>query len=315
MTRCIKWQVQSLKKTRSCPRFVGVLEKCLLLLSFLSPACSRYLCKKETTTKTTPARCIPAGCLETFSSARSVVGTANLPATYEYEGVTYPREAILAALDTAESTCWAGDLSGGSSTPPGSTPGSVVSDGEDETSEDGDECIIQDVARKTRHCLMRVIGIMVEDEVRPLVMESRLSMNRTELDGGESGASRGVWEVITTHYKNSQHRVSLSAWLVASGGVTSGSKDCASYFVSVKSPFPACFEEGTVEIESILLHPYPNDITLKRPYKHTHSSWEMDSSLLSLFLLKSCERKKKRCRDETMLRGRATTAAAAATAA
>ncbi|CAM9368274.1 unnamed protein product, partial [Pylaiella littoralis] len=36
--------------------------------------------------------------------------------------------------------------------------------------------------RKGPHCMMRLVGILVEDDVRPLLIDSRLQANRAQLD-------------------------------------------------------------------------------------------------------------------------------------
>jgi len=52
--------------------------------------------------------------------------------------------------------------------------------------EDGEE----DVSR-TKHCFMRVLGLIVSDKHRSDFFQSRLSCSRRELDNKETGKNRG----------------------------------------------------------------------------------------------------------------------------
>lgn len=138
-------------------------------------------------------------------------GAVSLPAVYEYNNVRYPRASILAAIakedgeavadgDSTEVSSGSGE--DGSALTAGASP-AATSDGQ------ASRCtVIAGGDRKTRHCLFRLVGILIMDDVRPLFMESRTQLVRKELDEGQAGYRREVWSVIRKKFIDPAQKVS-----------------------------------------------------------------------------------------------------------
>ncbi|CAN0392905.1 unnamed protein product [Pylaiella littoralis] len=61
--------------------------------------------------------------------------------------------------------------------------------------------------RKGPHCMMRLVGILVEDDVRPLLIDSRLQANRAQLDASAVGSRSEVWQVASERFTDPDHEV------------------------------------------------------------------------------------------------------------
>lgn len=61
--------------------------------------------------------------------------------------------------------------------------------------------------RKGIHDILRLAGIMVADDVRPLVVESKLQANRAQLDAGRVGARAELWSLVCERYTDENHEV------------------------------------------------------------------------------------------------------------
>lgn len=83
----------------------------------------------------------------------------------------------------------------------GGTGGGSTSDGGGES---GGAVVAE---RKGIHDIMRLAGIMVEDDVRPLVVESKLQAKRAQLDVNQVGARGELWAEVCERYVDPIHEV------------------------------------------------------------------------------------------------------------
>ncbi|CAM9778698.1 unnamed protein product, partial [Pylaiella littoralis] len=60
--------------------------------------------------------------------------------------------------------------------------------------------------RKGPHCMMRLVGIVVEDEVRPLLIDSRLQANRSQLDASAVGSRSEVWQLAARRFRDPEYQ-------------------------------------------------------------------------------------------------------------
>ncbi|CAB1112909.1 unnamed protein product [Ectocarpus sp. CCAP 1310/34] len=61
--------------------------------------------------------------------------------------------------------------------------------------------------RKGPHCMMRLVGILCEDSIRPLVINSRLQATRQELDTSAVGPRKNLWPEVTDRFRDPRHNV------------------------------------------------------------------------------------------------------------
>ena len=73
--------------------------------------------------------------------------------------------------------------------------------------EDGEEDVTSINTRRTKHCFMRVLGLIVSDKQWSDFFKSRLSCSRRELDNKETGKNRGVWARLAEDYRNPEIEV------------------------------------------------------------------------------------------------------------
>lgn len=73
--------------------------------------------------------------------------------------------------------------------------------------EDGEEDETTPNTRRSKHCFMRILGLVISDKHRQLFFQSRLSCTRRELDNKQTGKKRGVWVGIAEDYRNKELEV------------------------------------------------------------------------------------------------------------
>ncbi|CAB1104019.1 unnamed protein product [Ectocarpus sp. CCAP 1310/34] len=61
--------------------------------------------------------------------------------------------------------------------------------------------------RKGPHCMMRLVGMLCEDSIRPLVINSRLQATRQELDTSAVGPRKHLWTEVTDRFRDPRHNV------------------------------------------------------------------------------------------------------------
>ena len=61
--------------------------------------------------------------------------------------------------------------------------------------------------RRSKHCFMRILGLIFSDKHRGAFFQSRLSCSRRELDNRETGKNRRVWVGIAEDYRNEELQV------------------------------------------------------------------------------------------------------------
>ncbi|CAM9922228.1 unnamed protein product [Ectocarpus sp. 13 AM-2016] len=61
--------------------------------------------------------------------------------------------------------------------------------------------------RQGPHCIMRLVGILCEDSIRPLVINSRLQATRQELDTSAVGPRKHLWTEVTERFRDPCHHV------------------------------------------------------------------------------------------------------------
>ncbi|CAB1115902.1 unnamed protein product [Ectocarpus sp. CCAP 1310/34] len=61
--------------------------------------------------------------------------------------------------------------------------------------------------RKGPHCMMRLVGILCEDAIRPLLIESRLQATRQDLHTSSVGPRNDMWTEVTTRFRDPDHQV------------------------------------------------------------------------------------------------------------
>lgn len=61
--------------------------------------------------------------------------------------------------------------------------------------------------RKGPHCMMRLLGILVEDDVRPLFINSPQQATRAQLDTGAVGSRAEVWKLAAGRFRDRGHQV------------------------------------------------------------------------------------------------------------
>ncbi|CAN0502969.1 unnamed protein product, partial [Ectocarpus sp. 8 AP-2014] len=146
---------------------------------------------------------IPAKALLTFRGVIEMVALARDSAKpFTVEGVDYSVADLYDALDK-EDEPELGD-SAGRSAPTGSssTGGAAGPGGGGSAGGSG-----SNTERKGPHCMMRLVGILCEDSIRPLVISSRLQATRQELDTSAVGPRNNLWTEVTDRFRDPDHTV------------------------------------------------------------------------------------------------------------
>ncbi|CAN0096936.1 unnamed protein product [Ectocarpus sp. 8 AP-2014] len=146
---------------------------------------------------------IPAKALLTFRGVIEMVALARDSAKpFTVEGVDYSVADLYDALDK-EDEPELGD-SAGRSAPTGSssTGGAAGPGGGGSAGGSG-----SNTERKGPHCMMRLVGILCEDSIRPLVISSRLQATRQELDTSAVGPRNNLWTEVTDRFRYPDHTV------------------------------------------------------------------------------------------------------------
>lgn len=65
-------------------------------------------------------------------------------------------------------------------------------------------------SRKTRHDMYRLVSIMVQDDVRPLLFRGHGQGTYWVLNAGASGWKQEAWEVLVSRYVDPNYKVILS---------------------------------------------------------------------------------------------------------
>ncbi|CBJ28750.1 expressed unknown protein [Ectocarpus siliculosus] len=146
---------------------------------------------------------IPAKALLTFRNVVGMVAIArdsNVP--FQVDNVEYSVADLYDAL-AKEDEAGKGDSAGGS-TPTGgsSTGGAAGPDGDGSVGGSG-----SNTERKGPHCMMRLVGILCEDAIRPLLIESRLQATRQDLDTSSVGPRNELWTEVTARFRDPDHQV------------------------------------------------------------------------------------------------------------
>ena len=118
------------------------------------------------------------------------------------DNVEYSAADLYDAL-AKEDEAGTGDSAGGS-TPTGgsSTGGAAGPDGDGSVGGSG-----SNTERKGPHCMMRLVGILCEDAIRPLLIESRLQATRQDLDTSSVGPRNELWTEVTARFRDPDHQV------------------------------------------------------------------------------------------------------------
>ncbi|CAB1097015.1 unnamed protein product [Ectocarpus sp. CCAP 1310/34] len=141
---------------------------------------------------------IPAKALLMFRGVINMVALArDRTEPFTVEGVDYSVADLYDAMEK-ENTPELEDSAGGSS----STGGAAGPDGGG--SAGGSGSITE---RKGPHCMMRLVGILCEDSIRPLVINSRLQATRQELDTSAVGPRKHLWTEVTDRFRDPRHHV------------------------------------------------------------------------------------------------------------
>ncbi|CAN0560844.1 unnamed protein product [Ectocarpus sp. 12 AP-2014] len=141
---------------------------------------------------------IPAKALLMFRGVINMVALArDRTEPFTVEGVDYSVADLYDAMEK-EDTPELEDSAGGSS----STGGAAGPDGGG--SAGGSGSITE---RKGPHCMMRLVGILCEDSIRPLVINSRLQATRQELDTSAVGPRKHLWTEVTDRFRDPRHHV------------------------------------------------------------------------------------------------------------
>ncbi|CAN0361155.1 unnamed protein product [Ectocarpus sp. 6 AP-2014] len=146
---------------------------------------------------------IPAKALLTFRNAVGMVAIArDSKVPFKVDNVEYSAADLYDAL-TKEDEAGKGDSAGGS-TPTGgsSTGGAAGPDGDGSVGGSG-----SNTERKGPHCMMRLVGILCEDAIRPLLIESRLQATRQDLDTSSVGPRNDLWTEVTARFRDPDHQV------------------------------------------------------------------------------------------------------------
>ncbi|CAM9836111.1 unnamed protein product [Ectocarpus sp. 4 AP-2014] len=121
---------------------------------------------------------------------------------FTVEGVGYSVADLYDAMDK-DDEAELGDSAGGSApTGSSSTGGAAGPDGGGSAGGSG-----SNTERKGPHCMMRLVGILCEDFIRPLVINSRLQATRQELDTSAVGPRNDLWTEVTDRFRDPDHTV------------------------------------------------------------------------------------------------------------
>ncbi|CAB1121069.1 unnamed protein product [Ectocarpus sp. CCAP 1310/34] len=118
------------------------------------------------------------------------------------EGVDYSVADLYNAMEKEDQTELADSAGGSAPTGSSSTGGAVGPDGGGSAGGSG-----SNTERKGPHCMMRLVGILCEDSIRPLVMNSRLQATRQELDTSAGGPRNNLWTEVTDRFRDPGYHV------------------------------------------------------------------------------------------------------------
>lgn len=143
--------------------------------------------------------------------------------TFRFGQKEYKFDDIFAIIDAedavAASTGRAGSGGGGSADGSGSGASAEAGGSGTDRSDGGGDHAGQDgggsagpsaggtAERKGPHCMVRLVGILVEDDVRPLLIGSRLQANREQLDVSAVGSRSEVWQLAARRFRDPDHEV------------------------------------------------------------------------------------------------------------
>ena len=65
--------------------------------------------------------------------------------------------------------------------------------------------------RRSKHCFMQILGLIVSDKHRGSFFQSRLSCSTRELDNKETGKNRRVWVGIAEDYRSEELEVTATS--------------------------------------------------------------------------------------------------------
>ncbi|CBJ31137.1 hypothetical protein Esi_0235_0006 [Ectocarpus siliculosus] len=149
---------------------------------------------------------IPAKALLMFRGVVKMVAVArDSTEPFTFEGVDYSAADLYDAMDKEDEEELGdfGDSAGGSApTGSSSTGGAVGSDGGGSAGGSG-----SNTERKGPHCMMRLVGILCEDFIRPLLIDSRFQATRQELDTSTVGPRNDLWTEVTDRFRDPDHKV------------------------------------------------------------------------------------------------------------
>ncbi|CAB1102774.1 unnamed protein product [Ectocarpus sp. CCAP 1310/34] len=146
---------------------------------------------------------IPAKALLTFRNVVGMVAIArDSKVPFKVDNVEYSAVDLYDAL-AKEDEAGTGDSAGGSASTGGSSTGGAAGpDGDGSVGGSG-----SNTERKGPHCMMRLVGILCEDAIRPLLIESRLQATRQDLDTSSVGPRNDLWTEVTTRFRDPDHQV------------------------------------------------------------------------------------------------------------
>lgn len=157
-----------------------------------------------------PAAAVPEACIKGLQLVLQTGG--KLPDPCVFNNVSYRRKDVLAAVAKEAEKNGEPPLLASS---PGTPPRPAAGGGSSADGTGMDESPVRFVCkviqgdRKTRHCMFRLAGIIVGDDIRPAFMDSRLSASRQELDTSKTGAKRQVWVDICNRFTNKYFKASF----------------------------------------------------------------------------------------------------------
>ncbi|CAM9964507.1 unnamed protein product, partial [Ectocarpus sp. 13 AM-2016] len=146
---------------------------------------------------------IPAKALLTFRNVVGMVAIARASEVpFKVDNVEYSAADLYDAL-AKEDEAGTGDSAGGSAPTGGSSTGGAAGpDGDGSVGGSG-----SNTERKGPHCMMRLVGILCEDAIRPLLIESRLQATRQDLDTSSVGPRNDLWTEATARFRDPDHQL------------------------------------------------------------------------------------------------------------
>ncbi|CAN0489678.1 unnamed protein product, partial [Ectocarpus sp. 12 AP-2014] len=146
---------------------------------------------------------IPAKAQLTFRGVVTMVALAcDSTKPFILEGVDYSVADLYDAMDKEDGAELRDSARG--SAPTGSSSAGGAAGPEGGGSAGGSGSITE---RKGPHCMMRLVGILCEDFIRPLVINSRLQATLQELDTSAVGPRNDLWTEVTDRFRDPDHTV------------------------------------------------------------------------------------------------------------